>query len=232
MSQSAIAVILLVAVAISGRLLQVPPRVSAAELKRHVGRTVTICGRIVTHDCADDKDRSTTLDLDKPYWDKSAAVLILETARRSFPRRLEDRYALANICATGYVERRNGRYMVRVDAPDQIVVEKAPPTSPFPANAERPCDADVEMPQVIREVKPNYTREAMAALQQGLVFLEALVTPDGSVAGTRILHGLQPDFGLNEEAIWAVPGWRLKPGTSSGRPVPVVVTIELSFRLK
>jgi hypothetical protein len=166
------------------------PRVSAADLRYHVGRTVTICGKIVSHDCAHDKDRSTTLDLDKPYWDKSAAVLISEAARRSFPRRLEDRYALTSICATGYVERRNGRYMVRVDAPDQIVVENA--YAAVSGQCGKASDSDIEMRQVIREVKPNYTREAMAALQQGLVFLEALVGSNGSVAGTRILHGLNP----------------------------------------
>lgn len=84
----------------------------------------------------------------------------------------------------------------------------------------------------MREVKPEYTQAAMRALLQGKVFLEAIVSADGSVAGSRVLHGFDVDHGLHAEAISAVNKWRFKPGTASGRPVPVIVTIEMLFTLK
>jgi hypothetical protein len=91
-------------------------RIPVGKLKDHVGRLVIVCGRVVTHDC-EDNDRSTTLDLDKPYWEQAGAVLISEQARRNFPPRLEDGYVLGDICATGRVERRERRYVVRVERP-------------------------------------------------------------------------------------------------------------------
>ena len=208
-----------------------PGRIPLGKLKDHPGKVATVCGRVVTHDCADE-DRSTTLDLDKPYWEKGGAVLITEQARRNFPRRLEDGYALAQICATGTIERREDRYVVRVERPDQITVEKQSPAVPFSTDAVRPCDHGVRLPTLIREVRPNYTREAMRAQQQGRTFLEGVVHPNGSVGEVRVLSGFQPSFGLDEQAVIAVKQWRFKPGTAAGREVPVIVTLELSFTLK
>ena len=41
---------------------------------------------------------------------------------------------------------------------------------------------------MVDEVKPLYTAEAMRALQQGTVFIEALVLPDGTVGSARALE--------------------------------------------
>jgi hypothetical protein len=141
---------------IASVLQSLPPVVPLKKVKDYQGRHVTVCGRVVTHDCAS-KDRATTLDLDNPYWSRPVAVLITEQARSSFPPRLEDRYVLGTICATGVVEHYEGRYVVRVERQDQITVEKAPPVTPFGLNSVRPCDHDVEMPQLTYEVQPNYT---------------------------------------------------------------------------
>lgn len=209
------------------------PRVETSKVKNYRGRTVTVCGKVVTHGCADRPDRATILDLDKPYWSKPVAILIPESARGSFPARLEDRYVLGSVCATGVVERRDGRHMVRVDDPARITIEQEPSApSPFATDAFRPCDRGIQMPAVVREVKPEYTYDALRGLQQGLVFAEVLVLPDGTVGTARIVHGLRPRLGLDEEAVKALRRWRFTPGTLEGRAVPVVVTIELSFRLK
>jgi TonB family protein len=90
----------------------------------------------------------------------------------------------------------------------------------------------VELPRVEREVKPQYTAEAMRAKVQGTVLLECVVLPDGSVGNVQVVKSLDSTFGLDQEAIKAAKQWRFRPGTRQGQPVAVLVTIELTFTLR
>lgn len=87
-------------------------------------------------------------------------------------------------------------------------------------------------PRPLREVKPNYTSDAMRAKVQGVVVLECVVLPDGSVGDVKILKSLDSYYGLDAEAIRAARQWRFIPGYRSGQPVPVSVAIELAFTLR
>lgn len=90
----------------------------------------------------------------------------------------------------------------------------------------------VETPQLLREVRPRYTAEAMRAKVQGTVMVEAVVLPDGTVGDVKVVRSIDRNFGLDEEAIKAAKQWRFRPGTRFGEPVAVLVTIELSFSLR
>jgi protein TonB len=90
----------------------------------------------------------------------------------------------------------------------------------------------VTLPQLVYEQKPMYTSDAMRAKVQGSVLIEAVVAADGSVRDVRVVRSLDPTFGLDEEAIKAARQWRFKPGTRLGQPVPVLITIELTFNLR
>jgi periplasmic protein TonB len=90
----------------------------------------------------------------------------------------------------------------------------------------------VENPRLLREVKPQYTAEAMRAKIQGAVWLECVVLPDGTVGEVRVLRSLDSTFGLDLQAINAAKQWRFQPGTRFGEPVPVLVSIELTFTLR
>jgi TonB family protein len=90
----------------------------------------------------------------------------------------------------------------------------------------------VTLPVVIREVKPQYTSDAMRAKVQGTVLLECVVRPDGSVGEVKVTRSLDSTFGLDSEAMKAARGWRFRPGTRQGEPVAVLVTIELTFTLR
>jgi TonB family protein len=46
-------------------------------------------------------------------------------------------------------------------------------------------------PQLLREVKPNYTANAMRAKIQGLVLLECVVLPDGTVGDVAAAEAIQ-----------------------------------------
>ena len=92
--------------------------------------------------------------------------------------------------------------------------------------------AGITLPTVLREVKPAYTADAMRAKVQGSVWLECIVMPDGSVGEVKVTRSLDPIFGLDQEAIKAAKMWRFRPGMRQGEPVPVIITIELTFTLR
>ena len=90
----------------------------------------------------------------------------------------------------------------------------------------------VETPKVLREVKPQYTPQAMRAKIQGQVLLECVVNTDGSVSNIKVVRSLDSSFGLDQEAVKAARQWQFVPGTRLGQPVPVLVTIEIAFTLR
>ena len=85
---------------------------------------------------------------------------------------------------------------------------------------------------MLREVKPNYTAAAMRAKVQGVVLLECVVGPDGSIGQVNIVKSLDKVFGLDDEAVKAAKQWRFDPGRRFGEPVAVYVTLELAFTLR
>jgi TonB family protein len=90
----------------------------------------------------------------------------------------------------------------------------------------------VTAPVLLHETKPNYTNEAMRARIQGVVVLECVVMPDGSVGDVRVARSLDPQLGLDQEAMKTLRQWRFRPGMKDGVPVPVLVRVEMSFTLK
>ncbi len=90
----------------------------------------------------------------------------------------------------------------------------------------------VTTPKVIREVRPQYTSDAMRARIQGSVLLECVVQPNGVCTQIEVVRSLDRTFGLDQEAIAAAGQWRFAPGTRLGEPVPVLITIELTFTLR
>jgi TonB family protein len=103
-------------------------------------------------------------------------------------------------------------------------------TDEFGAGAYRP-GAGIANPKVISQVQPKYTREAMQAKIQGIVQVEAIVGPDGTVGDVRVLRSLDRDLGLDHEALAAARQWRFQPAMRDGKPVPIIVIIELQFKL-
>lgn len=101
----------------------------------------------------------------------------------------------------------------------------------FGGGAYRP-GSGITLPSVVREVKPAYTADAMRAKVQGSVWLECIVMPDGTVGDVKVTRSLDPIFGLDQEAIKAAKQWRFRPGMRQGEPVPVIITIELTFTLR
>ncbi len=101
----------------------------------------------------------------------------------------------------------------------------------FGGGAYRP-GSGIELPQLVHKEQPQYTAEAMRAKVQGVVLLECVVNADGSVGDVNVVRSLDAMFGLDQEAVKAAKKWRFVPGRRLGQPVPVLVTLEMTFTLR
>jgi TonB family protein len=87
----------------------------------------------------------------------------------------------------------------------------------------------VSAPRVIYDPEPEYSPEARAAKHQGTVVLWAVIAPDGRPRELRVERPL--GMGLDEKALEAVRTWRFEPALKDGKPVPVMIEVEVSFHL-
>ncbi len=85
-------------------------------------------------------------------------------------------------------------------------------------------------PELLQEVKPDYTEEARRRNLEGEVVLEIVVRRDGSVGNMRLLHGL--GGGLDQRAMDAVRRWRFAPARRHGTPVDVLVEVAVEFKVR
>lgn len=100
----------------------------------------------------------------------------------------------------------------------------------FGQGAVRPGNG-IAPPRLIKQVEPRYTTEAMRQKIAGNVELEAVVNVDGTVGDVRIVKSLDGTYGLDQNAVMAAKQWLFTPGQDrDGHPVPVIVTLILSFK--
>jgi TonB family protein len=82
--------------------------------------------------------------------------------------------------------------------------------------------------RILTKVEPVYPEAARKARLQGLVVMDAVIAPDGTVKRLRPVSG--PDL-LAQSATAAVQSWKFEPYLSSGKPVEVETTIAIEFQL-
>ena len=87
-----------------------------------------------------------------------------------------------------------------------------------------------QKPEVIAETKPSYTAAAMRQKIQGSVEMTTVIGLDGKPADIKVVRSLDP--GLDKNAIAALEKWRFKPAMKDGKPVRMLVTIEMTFALR
>jgi TonB family protein len=107
----------------------------------------------------------------------------------------------------------------------------APSGPPAPALTVYEPGPGVSLPTLIREVKPAYTAQAVAARIQGVVRLSVVVLANGGVGDVTVTQSLDTRFGLDTEAVTAARQWIFSPGMKDGVAVAVRVTIEMTFTL-
>jgi TonB family protein len=90
----------------------------------------------------------------------------------------------------------------------------------------------VSLPQVTRQVKAEYTSEAMQNRIEGKVGLDVVVQSDGTVGDVKVTESLDTVYGLDKNAVAAMKQWEFKPGTKDGKAVAVRVKVMINFTLK
>jgi len=102
------------------------------------------------------------------------------------------------------------------------------PAQPLPTGVYRAGNG-VSAPRKVSGPQPAYTDSARQRKISGIVIVSAIIGPDGSVQNVRVVRGLEPS--LDQSAVDTIQTWRFEPGMKDGKPVPVQVNIETSFRL-
>ena len=84
-------------------------------------------------------------------------------------------------------------------------------------------------PVIIQWASAPYTDDALKQGIEGTVVLIALVRQDGSIGAVSVSESLEES--LDRNALRAVRTWKFDPATRAGKPVVVVVEINVDFEL-
>jgi TonB family protein len=106
-------------------------------------------------------------------------------------------------------------------------------TEPSPDNSSGPYEVggSISAPYVIHSVMAQYTDDARQANYEGICVVSLIVNAQGDPVNVRAVRPI--GMGLDQKAIEAVRQYKFKPAMKDGKtPVPVMVTIEVDFRLK
>jgi protein TonB len=109
-----------------------------------------------------------------------------------------------------------------------VVAPATTPPPPPPPQAPVRVGDRVQPPAKLRHVAPVYPAIAQAARVQGTVIVDAIISTSGRVESVRVLRSVPL---LDEAAASAVREWVFTPTLLNGVPVPVVMTVTVTFRL-
>jgi protein TonB len=111
------------------------------------------------------------------------------------------------------------------------VTEIAPRIPPASGVYVPPKNDGVILPRVLKEVRPNYTADALQAKIRGIVQLELIVESDGTISRPVVVRSLDQRYGLDDEAVKAAQQWRFSPALKDGQPIRIAISIEMTFSI-
>jgi TonB family protein len=86
-----------------------------------------------------------------------------------------------------------------------------------------------EMPTILREVRPEYPKEAREKQLQGRVALDVLIDETGKVRQVSFIEGLEI---FKQAAITAMKNYKFRPAKVDGAPVAVRIRYSINFELE
>lgn len=88
----------------------------------------------------------------------------------------------------------------------------------------------ISAPVPLNSVEAEFSDEARRAKYQGICLIQMIVDAHGMPQEPRVVRPL--GMGLDQKALEAVRKYRFKPAMKDGKtPVPVMITVEVNFRL-
>jgi len=115
------------------------------------------------------------------------------------------------------------------DSNSVALLETTLPVPPPPVDTKpvRP-GGDIRPPTKIKNVPPVYPQIARVNRVQGTVILEAVIGENGRVRDLRVLRSIPL---LDTAAMDAVRQWEFTPTLLNRQPVPVLMTVTVTFKL-
>src|SRR5438093_3117679 len=141
-------------------------------IENAVGTVTTICGTVKAYTCVM-QDKTTRLEFDaEPPID----VVVASADRKLFGIPPEVQYLHRRICATGRLTKDPDRagYQLQLTGPADARIDAIPPAGELMTHdpdVYSTCDPGVLLPRVLKDVKPQYTSDAMHNRPQGGVLL-------------------------------------------------------------
>jgi len=125
-------------------------------------------------------------------------------------------------------------FMALLPVPFAVARQIAPLTDETaPTQANEPVykiGGHISAPRVRHRVAAEYTDEARRANYQGFCLIGLVGNAQGDPMNVHVVRAL--GMGLDEKAIEAIRQYKFKPAMKDGQtPVPVMITIEVHFRL-
>jgi TonB family protein len=90
-------------------------------------------------------------------------------------------------------------------------------------------DPEIQQQKLVHSVLPVYPDAAKQSGIEGSVRLRVVVAKDGTVQALKVLSG---EPALTDAAVDAVRQWRYQPTLVDGKPVGVITSVTVDFRLK
>ncbi len=147
-----------------------------------------------------------------------------------------------NIAVFGFEDRMGKPYFLsfHITGPKDKVLPAPPPPPParkkikkelaeFEKGAVK-AEGDIKPPKLIKEVKPVYPEEARKQGISGVVLLSVRSSEQGNIVGVKIVKS--PHELLSKAAVEAVKQWKYEPMLIKGKPMPIIFTVTVTFRLK
>ncbi len=126
----------------------------------------------------------------------------------------------------------SGRFTTSTARPTQDPDAPSEPDDEFVKGAYRDRDPGVKAPTVKKNVPPRAPL-VPGEKPNGVVYLDAIVMPDGKIGKIRVAKSLDKLLkldGFDAAAIDAARQWVFEPGTKDGVPAPIVVRLMIEFR--
>ena len=101
--------------------------------------------------------------------------------------------------------------------------------TPYSESAVQKIGHGISAPVPMKTPQAKYTREARERKVQGVCFVSLIVDANGVPQNPRIVRPV--GYGLDAAALDAIRKYRFKPAMKDKKPVPVMMTIEVNFRL-
>ena len=112
---------------------------------------------------------------------------------------------------------------------DQELTRKQLVSAPHEEGGPYIVGKNVSAPHVDYNPDPEYSEVARSLRYQGTVVLWLIIDKDGRPTHIRVQRAL--GLGLDDMAVAAVERWKFTPSKKDGEPVPVMINVEVNFRL-